>query len=241
MAEKNPRKMLSKRRGQDVMSSQTASILIILLSVIIIILIAANLKNIIEGQSGFESCKNSIAIAHDNYGRPAAGKGRFNLDCPANHVLITKDDIDENSAQTVDEQVNDIIAGEMVRCWRMVGKGVFNPYGQLQIDNSFCLLCSVITFDKQFRWEWPEITGLYKHLEETSESIDDVETTYAKFLPDGWNDPERVDDTIDATQAYVVFWWEDRILANAPLGKPSYVGFKPSNNVIEDRCEYIVN
>lgn len=237
------RQMLGGRRGQEVMSSTTAKILVILLSVIVILLVAANLMLTLRQASGFESCQKSIAIADSNYGQFWEGRSIYNLDCPASHITIAKEDIKAGGELSADDQVNDIIAGEMVRCWRMVGKGEFNPYGQIQVDNTFCLLCSVIEFDKWFRQEWEQIGGLQKYLEESSAEIEETEVTYGEFLQGGWNDAEKVDDIINTSRPYAVFWRMKRIFGNMPVRPEDvpYVGFKPYDAVVDDRCEFIVN
>lgn len=236
------RQMLNDRRGQEVMSSTTARILVILLSVIVIVLVAANLMLTMRQASGFESCQKSIAIADSNYGQFWEGRSIYNLDCPASSITIAKEDIKVGGEQSVDDQVNDIIAGEMVRCWRMVGKGEFNPYGR-QVDNSFCLLCSVIEFDKGFRQEWGQISGLQKYLEENSAEIEETEVTYGEFLQRGWNEAEKVDDIINTSRPYAVFWMMKRIFGNIPVRPEDapYVGFKPYDAVVDGRCEFIVN
>ncbi len=237
MAEKKERRVCNKR-GQETISATTVSMILILLVFIVILLIAANLQGVIRKASGFEACQKSIAIAHQSFGEHWEGKGRFTLDCIASHIVMTKDDI--KSEQTVDDVVNRLVAGEMVSCWRMVGQGEFNPFGG-QFDQNFCIICSVIDFNKKFKQEYPGTAGLYRDLKDTSETIDDVETTLAEFLPDGWDEPERVDDTVDTSEPYVVFWQaKSRAVTQGPL-KNTYIGFKPYNEMVEDRCEFIVN
>ena len=249
MAEKKASGIFRDRRGQEVISATTANMVIILLVFIVIFLIAANLRDVILQASNFEACQKSIGIAHLNFGKYERGKGRFTLDCIASHIVMTKDDV--KGGQIVDDTVNRLIAGEMVRCWRMVGQGELNPFGRqikIEIDKEFwkinrrfCIICSVIDFNKKFRQEYPETSGLYKYLEENSETIDDVETTYAGFLQKGWNDPEQVDDTVDTSEPYAVFWWaKSRAVAQGPLPE-SYVGFKPYSEIIENKCEFLVN
>ena len=238
MEEKKARRIFRDRRGQEVISATTANMVIILLVFIVILLIAANFKDIILRASNFEACQKSISIAHVNYAKLERGKGRYSLDCIASHIVMTKDDV--RSGQTANDAVNRLIAGQMIRCWRMVGQGEFNPFGG-QLGQKFCLVCSVIDFNKKFRQEYSETIGLYKYLEENSETIEDVETTYAGFLPDGWNEPEQVEDTVDTSEPYVVFWQaKSRALTQGPLPE-SYVGFKPYGEMVGTGCDFIVN
>ncbi len=239
-------RMLRNRRGFEVMSETSGKLIIIGLTVVIIILIAVNIIITMKSASDFESCQKSISIAQKQYGSLLNSK--YHLECRASHLIITPNDAEREATaigrpDMLAEGLKSILTGEMVRCWRMVGKGEFNPYGH-ELGTSMCLICAVIDFA-----QWKDLGGgsseqelaltdFHEFIEKESAKIEGADRQYSDFLPGGWDDEGRVHDTIDMSKTYVVYWQSDRFL-NAPL--PQSIHLLPYDEVIEGHCEFIVN
>lgn len=230
------------RRGQEVVSESALRLIIVVAVVIIIVLIAANLLISSQSAGDFEACQKSIAVSH-RVRNNIALLNKHPIDCRASPVFMTladaereADDIGRKGMHA--EGVKSLLAGEMVRCWRMVGKGELNPYG-VQIDKSFCLLCAVVGFDEVLADEG-EVTGFHRFLEKESREIEGEETDYKAFFPDWRDDDDKVSDSINMSRMYAVLW-RSEIGLGSGVDADSYIALLPYDSMLEGRCEYIVN
>lgn len=104
-----------------------------------------------------EKCRLSL-VANDVV-RPVA-KRIFPIECPREHREITLGEV-ESYGRIDDDRVKSIIAEEMKRCWSKTGGGELQPFNEYWLEQavggetpfmeSFCLVCSEIEFDNDFK------------------------------------------------------------------------------------------
>src|SRR3989338_5064103 len=119
--------MMRGRKGQEVVSESALRLIIVVAVVIVLVLIAANLLLSLRSAGDFEACQKSIAVSH-RVRNNLALRNKHPIDCKAGHLFLTLHDA-EREAESIGRKdmpadgVKSLLAGEMVRCWRMVGKG----------------------------------------------------------------------------------------------------------------------
>ena len=153
----------------------------------------------------------------------------------------------------MDYGVRKEVADQLALCWNKVREGTINPYGsdwdfrdstadQVPRESMrFCMLCSIISFDEKIQKELPITAGMHDFLDTNYIKIEGTESLYKDFLPDSWDDPDIINDTIETSNRYVVFWWKKFNMIGAEAGDPTYVGFQPYNSIAEEHCDILVN
>ena len=113
-----------------------------------------------------------------------------------------------------DDAVKRIMADKMVECWKMVGKGLIDPYKKYDDDQSYCLICSDIIFDKDFAeaakdQDYNINDNIYWL---ATNPMPGLKTTYFEDLFGVKPEPDLVRELrgkevpIDVLQQYVIVW-----------------------------------
>ncbi len=128
--------------------------------------------------------------------------------------------IDLNSAvsngQVNDNAVKKTIADSMLRCWNMVGKGQVDPYKYYEGNTVNCLVCSDVTFDKNFV---DRVGGVYQIKDINywlaTNTVPGYQQTYFEALYGVKPDTAQVNSfkgqeyPLDLTKDYTIVWRMD--------------------------------
>jgi hypothetical protein len=74
----------------------------------------------------------------------------FNLDCPVQEKIIKYEKFRNKDGSINSLKVKGELAKEMYNCWNKVGEGKLDPFKDWEGDPTYCLICSQVTFDKEF-------------------------------------------------------------------------------------------
>ncbi|MEK6886672.1 MAG: hypothetical protein AABW88_02460 [Nanoarchaeota archaeon] len=128
-------------------------------------------------------------------------------------LTIKKSDVSVGS-KIKDAAVKKVIADKMLDCWKMVGKGLIDPYKNYANDQSYCLTCSDIIFDKDFiesaKEQQYELTDNIYWL--ATNPVPGLETTYFEDLfgvkpeSDLIRELKEKEAPIDVLQQYSIVW-----------------------------------
>ncbi|MBI4739174.1 hypothetical protein HY772_06480 [Candidatus Woesearchaeota archaeon] len=136
-----------------------------------ILLIAAGYKIVqtSEAVSNHEKCRLSI-FAATKAAQFSKGALELNLECPADQVTIKKGGV-LAGGRVQEDKVKDLLLREMFDCYRKTGSGKMDPFksGAFDQDDTYCLTCANIRFDKKMvelaNQQGVAVTGLPYYME----------------------------------------------------------------------------
>lgn len=189
----------------------------LILAVVVLIVMLTLTKIITEGMSSsakIGACSASVLKSSLLDKTVTFGIRQGTIKCNDLPDLIIKKLDVSVSGKIKDDAVKRLIADKMAECWKMIGKGLIDPYKKYDNDQSYCLICSDIIFDKDF----------VKVAKEQNYNINDniywlatnpmpgLKTTYFEDLFGVKPDSSRVKELqgkelpVDVSQQYVVVW-----------------------------------
>jgi len=190
---------------------------VLILAVVVLIVMLTITKIVTEGISSsakIGKCSASLLKSNLLDKKITFGIRQGEIKCSdLPDLTIKKSDVSV-SGKIKDDAVKKLIADKMSECWKMVGKGIIDPYKAYDDDQSYCLICSDIIFDKDFTEAAKEqnydINDNIYWLATTP--MPGLKTTYFEDLFGVKPDSGRVRELkekeipIDVSQQYVVVW-----------------------------------
>ncbi len=189
----------------------------LILAVVVLIVMLTLTKIVTDSLSSsakIGKCSASLLKASITEKLTAGVAGLLDLSCNnLPDLTIKKSDVSVNN-KIKDDAVKKVIADKMIECWKMAGKGLIDPYKKYDGDQTYCLICSDIIFEKNF----------VEAAKEQNYNINDniywlattpmpgLKTTYFEDLfgvkPESKivNDFRNKEIPIDVSQQYAVVW-----------------------------------
>jgi hypothetical protein len=184
----------------------------------LLIFVGTQLVPFLSGQGKIAKCQATILRA-DLTEETTFGLLNTGSKCNDLPDLVIKKSNIKSTEEATNVAVRKKIADAMVNCWSMVGRGKLDPYKKFDGDNSYCMICADVLFEKGFVEEMDkrgyEIRDLNRWL--ATNTIPDLKKTYFEELygvkPDQTiiNGLENREEPIDYNKKYVVAWRMDAI------------------------------
>jgi len=195
--------MIHDKKG--VISSWLVVTIVIIAGAAVLFLFLSKASPLFTEVTEKEACANSVnlrAAIISGAGGPASSffgaVEKIPLKCTTEEVVITTPDIDT---------IKQDIANRMYDCWWMMGEGKKQFFTKnLDAKNAYCIICSRITFDKNVKSKFKNITGLGEYL--NTYLVPGKNITYMQYFT-GYPVPTMLnsgsaEDIIETSNDYIV-------------------------------------
>ncbi|MFH1649448.1 MAG: hypothetical protein ABIA93_02780 [Candidatus Woesearchaeota archaeon] len=184
--------------------------LLFVVATIVLVAVYVAVHGTMSEEAKFETCKASVwgNAQRVAIGDAIKGPALFKIDCPKTQVKVT--------SSMTDRQAKLVIADGMARCFNKMGQGEVIPFDSSwwESHNTYCVICSDVTFDKGFRKKYESVQDITAFLGSTN--MTGAGKTYFEYLTSGSKLDYEVDmtpekaallhETYPTTEDYVILY-----------------------------------
>ncbi|MBI5398120.1 hypothetical protein HZB03_01530 [Candidatus Woesearchaeota archaeon] len=220
--------------------SPVKTLILCLVAGILLIIVGYKIVQTSDAVSNHEKCRLSI-FAATKVAQFSKGAVDLNLECPPDQVTIKKSSA-VSGGQVQKDKIKDLLLQEMFDCYRKTGSGKMDPFrgGAFDQDDTYCLTCANIRFDKKLvelaNQQGAAVTGLPYYME--TRKIPGQKVTLFQATRGGSNPSDQEVNTLKQQekdprsaiymdQDYVAVWrfekYEEGVVGKA-ISFAAYVG-----------------